>query len=194
MISGTPTATGTSNFTVKVTDKNSQTATQTLSIVVNAGISITTNSLPNGNVKYYLQHHARRERRNDALQRSISTGTLPAGLSLAPNTGIISGTPTATGTSNFTVQVTDHNSQTEILQALSIVVSAGVGNHHQLASERHGKYDLQHNARRKRRHNALHVVGFRRNATRGLVARPEHRRHLRHADGNWYEQLHCKGD
>jgi len=37
---------------------------------------------------------------------SIASGTLPAGLTLAGGTGVISGTPTATGTSSFTVQVT----------------------------------------------------------------------------------------
>ncbi|MGH8045884.1 MAG: glycosyl hydrolase, partial [Chthoniobacterales bacterium] len=37
------------------------------------------------------------------------TGTLPAGLSLNPSTGLISGTPTATGTSSFTIKATNAN-------------------------------------------------------------------------------------
>jgi hypothetical protein len=41
---------------------------------------------------------------------SISQGSLPAGLSLDPATGVISGTPTAVGTSSFTIQVTDAES------------------------------------------------------------------------------------
>lgn len=36
---------------------------------------------------------------------SLASGALPDGLSLADDTGVISGTPTAPGTSNFTVQV-----------------------------------------------------------------------------------------
>ncbi|MGA2261806.1 MAG: kelch repeat-containing protein, partial [Acidobacteriota bacterium] len=38
---------------------------------------------------------------------SVVAGTLPTGLSLDPNTGIISGSPTAPGNYTFTVQVTD---------------------------------------------------------------------------------------
>ena len=52
-------------------------------------------------------------------------GTLPAGLSLS-GAGLISGTPTASGTSNFTVRVTDNPGATAT-KALSIVVSAGGG-------------------------------------------------------------------
>jgi hypothetical protein len=38
---------------------------------------------------------------------SVSVGTLPAGLIIAGATGIISGTPTTAGTSNFTISVTN---------------------------------------------------------------------------------------
>lgn len=41
---------------------------------------------------------------------SIITGSLPPGLSLNSSIGTVSGTPTSTGTFNFTVQVTDSNS------------------------------------------------------------------------------------
>ena len=40
---------------------------------------------------------------------SVSNGTLPAGISLDPATGQISGTPTTAGTYTFTVRVTDSN-------------------------------------------------------------------------------------
>ena len=55
---------------------------------------------------------------------SVSGGSLPAGISLSPD-GNLSGTPTATGTSSFTVRVTDANGQSAT-QATSITVAAGV--------------------------------------------------------------------
>jgi hypothetical protein len=53
------------------------------------------------------------------------SGSLPAGLTLNPGTGVISGTPTATGTSTFTVQVQDANLATASrVLSLSIVTAA----------------------------------------------------------------------
>src|SRR6185369_8620458 len=50
-ISGTPSAAGTSNFTVKVVDANTALVSRALSITVGpAPISITTSSLPGGQV------------------------------------------------------------------------------------------------------------------------------------------------
>ena len=37
----------------------------------------------------------------------LTSGTLPAGLSLVPSTGVLSGTPTAVGTYTFDIQVQD---------------------------------------------------------------------------------------
>src|SRR5262249_45586371 len=52
---------------------------------------------------------------------SIASGTLPAGLTLTPVSGVISGTPTATRTSSVTVQVTA--GAQSVTKALSITVS-----------------------------------------------------------------------
>ena len=56
---------------------------------------------------------------------NISAGALPAGLTLAPATGVISGTAATLGTFNFTVRVVDGvapPSQQEDIQPLTIVV------------------------------------------------------------------------
>jgi len=57
---------------------------------------------------------------------TITLGTLPSGLNLNSSTGVISGTPTASGTSSFTVQVTDANSQAAT-QGLSITIAPAGG-------------------------------------------------------------------
>ena len=55
---------------------------------------------------------------------SLSTGSLPAGLSLNSATGEISGTPTGEETANFTVKVTDSATPTqEATESLSIQVN-----------------------------------------------------------------------
>ena len=55
---------------------------------------------------------------------SVSSGSLPAGLTLDPNAGVISGTPTGFGTSYFTVQATD--SSTPSAQTATASVSLEV--------------------------------------------------------------------
>ena len=53
---------------------------------------------------------------------AVTAGTLPDGLSLDPNTGVVSGTPTSRGYRPFTVEVTDADSQTAS-QALTITIA-----------------------------------------------------------------------
>ncbi|MEU4570245.1 fibronectin type III domain-containing protein [Micromonospora sp. NPDC023956] len=52
---------------------------------------------------------------------SVSAGTLPAGLTLDPVTGLLSGTPTTAGTFPFTVQVTD-SSAGQASQPVTLVI------------------------------------------------------------------------
>ena len=57
---------------------------------------------------------------------SVSAGTLPPGLTLAPSTGAITGTPTAAGTFNFTVTVVDSTAPTlTATQAQTITIAPG---------------------------------------------------------------------
>ena len=129
VISGTPTGTGTANFTVKVTDSLSLSDTQALSITIVAapvGPTITTTSLPGGTVGTAYSRTLLASGGTGTLAWSLGLGSLPANLSLS-SAGVISGTPTGTGTANFTVKVTDSLSLSDA-QALSItIVAAPVG-------------------------------------------------------------------
>ncbi|GBU25471.1 hypothetical protein R83H12_02114 [Fibrobacteria bacterium R8-3-H12] len=102
IISGTPTSAGTSNFTVTAT-YNGTTTSKALSITISS-FAITTASLPSGIVgapySQTLTSNA------EEVAWSVISGSLPSGLSLEEATGIISGTPTAAGTSSFTITAT----------------------------------------------------------------------------------------
>ncbi len=108
LISGTPTAYGTSNFTVQVTDTQAQTATAPLSITIQQALPlyITTYSLNDG--AQGVPYSASLMATGGVLPYTwtIIAGSLPAGLVLSSG-GAITGTPTNQGTSQFTVQVTD---------------------------------------------------------------------------------------
>jgi Putative Ig domain len=128
-ISGTASASGTSTFTVKVTDSGNpaMSATQQLSIVMNtAALAVSTSSLPNGVVgQAYPATSLSASGGVQPYTWSVTTGSLPAGLSLN-SSGQISGTPTTVGTSSFTVQVTDSATPTASTATanLSITVTA----------------------------------------------------------------------
>ncbi len=88
--------------------------------------SVTTSSLPSGisQTPYSASLQA-----SDGLPPytwSLTAGSLPPGLSVSSN-GVISGTPTTAGTSNFTVQVRDSESPPAASSApLSLTVTAPV--------------------------------------------------------------------
>ena len=129
VISGTPTGTGTSNFTVQVADSEnpSSTATANLSISIYDPLKITTTSLPNGTVGLAYSANLAATGGLPPYTWSITVGSLPAGLNLDKNTGAISGTPTAAGTSNFTVQVADSQNPSATATAnLSITIVAAL--------------------------------------------------------------------
>ncbi len=123
VISGTLTTAGTSNFTVRVQDANAVASTKSLSIVIYNALSITTSSLPAGYVGAAYSQTLAATGGLTPYTWSIMSGSLPAGLTLNSSTGVISGTPTATGTSSFTVRVTDANSKSTT-KTLSIVINA----------------------------------------------------------------------
>ena len=123
-ITGTPTAPLTSSFTVQVKDANSNTASEALSIIINPPLAISTSSLSSGMQNAAYSATLAASGGQTPYTWSISAGSLPSGLSLTASTGAISGTPTTSGSSSFTVKVTDSSSPANSTsEALSIIVN-----------------------------------------------------------------------
>jgi hypothetical protein len=124
LLSGTPATAGTYSFTIKVTDHSGLTDTEAVTMSVIAGPALNFPAPPPGWTRTVYGDTLTESGGTAPFTWSVSSGTLPPGISLSAD-GNLSGTPTATGTFAFTVQVTDANGQSAA-EATSITVSAGV--------------------------------------------------------------------
>ncbi|WP_175529087.1 beta strand repeat-containing protein [Granulicella pectinivorans] len=109
VVSGTPTAAGTANLTVKATDSANPTATTSGPVsltIAPAPLAITVASLPNGQVAVAYSATVGVSGGTGPYSCSVTSGTLPAGLSMGAGC-VVSGTPTTAGTANLTVRATD---------------------------------------------------------------------------------------
>jgi hypothetical protein len=124
-IEGTPQTPGTINFTVQVTDSEAvpEGASANLSITVETSLAVTTLSPPLATVGIAYNASLSATGGASPYTWTLQSGNLPAGLNLN-SSGVITGTPTTTGSSVFTVQVADSeaNQQTATAQ-LTIAVS-----------------------------------------------------------------------
>ena len=85
--------------------------------------TITTTTVPGGTVNTAYSATLTATGGTAPLSWSVSSGTLPAGITLSTS-GALSGTPTAAGKSNFTVQVTD-SANLAATQPLTLEVTSG---------------------------------------------------------------------
>src|SRR5207248_879631 len=89
-----------------------------------ATLGITTASLPNGTIGAAYAATVAASGGTTPYTWSILSGALPDSLTIDTNSGAISGTPTATGTFNFTVQAADASAATQTAtKALSITIA-----------------------------------------------------------------------
>lgn len=121
-ISGVITSTpGQFTFTVVVTDSTRATASATLSITVISGLAITTSTLPAGQAG--REYSTTLAATGGTPPYTWTASGLPAGLSLNPTTGSITGTPSAAGQFTIALRVNDSRSATGSA-SLNLVVNA----------------------------------------------------------------------
>ena len=111
IISGTPTTTGTSDFTVTATDSSNPPLTASADLSVDIDpipvLAVQTTALPQPTVAQSYSFPISATGGLAPYTWSVTSGTLPAGLNLDTSTGVIEGTPTTSGSQTFTLTATD---------------------------------------------------------------------------------------
>jgi hypothetical protein len=108
VISGTANIVGTSNFTIRAQDANTNFATKQYVLQVqDVAIQLGPTSLLNAKINAYYQVDLSATNGTSPYSYIIQTGALPPGLSLDFQTGRISGRATQIGTFSFTARATD---------------------------------------------------------------------------------------
>lgn len=112
-ISGMPTTAGSASVMLQVTDAAHASSTQTLSFVVDPpAVAFVITNLPGGVINEAYSQTLEATSGVPPYVWSIAAGSLPPGLALNTNSGVVSGTPKATGVFAFMVKVTDTNTPT----------------------------------------------------------------------------------
>src|SRR5439155_928519 len=108
-ISGTPSVAGLFSFVIQVSDSAGRSTSSTFSIntTQTTPLSITTSSLPSGQVQVSYSATLQATGGTPPYAWSVLSGQLPTNLALSPSSGTISGTPTVAGLFSFVIQVSD---------------------------------------------------------------------------------------
>lgn len=105
-LTGTPTTGGMYNFTITATDAVAQTGSRAYALRVCSGLTIFPSVLIDGYLDREYSQTITTAGASGAVTLSITTGALPAGLTIDA-AGWIHGTPTTAGTVAFTITATD---------------------------------------------------------------------------------------
>ncbi|OLH46520.1 hemagglutinin [Xanthomonas oryzae pv. oryzae] len=115
VLSGTPTASGSFNFTVTATDSGAPTSGSRAYTLTVAGANVTlpATTLPAGTAgQAYSSAITPATGGIAPYSYALTAGALPAGITLNTSSGTLSGTTTSVGSVNFTVTATDSTSGT----------------------------------------------------------------------------------
>ncbi len=128
-ITGKPTVAGTYTFTITVTDAAGFSNSEQFMLAVSS-LAITTTSplTPASTTAAYTVTFAATGGTTPYTWSVASGSSLPAGLTLAPATGVLSGTPTTAGTYNFGITATDSSTPPVPVTANFTLVVSGAQN------------------------------------------------------------------
>ena len=115
-IFGTPTASGTFTFTAQLTNTDGATATATLTIRVFEPIVVATSALPGVVVNQLYSAPVTAAGGFPPHTWAVTGGSLPSGVTLT-GAGVLTGTPTQSGTFTFTATATDSAAPTRLASA-----------------------------------------------------------------------------
>jgi len=130
MISGIPTSTGNFSATIRVTDGDGLSKSRSFNLTVyeigEHALTITSNTtLTRGRKGFSYSFTLSASGGQTPYRWSKINGSLPPGLSLSSSSGVLSGTPTSTGSYTFTVRVTDDNNTRQEQQCYLIITDTG---------------------------------------------------------------------
>jgi hypothetical protein len=128
VLSGTPTAIGSTTVSIQATDTNGCPAVITYTITISPAacpvITITPPTLPNGTVGVAYTQTLTASGGTAPYTFAVVGGVLPAGLTLTPG-GVLSGTPTTARASTVSIRATDGNGCPAII-TYTITILTGV--------------------------------------------------------------------
>ena len=123
-LSGTPTVTGTFTFAVRASNGVGVPAvTPSITVTVNARPVFTASTPPTKATKGFAYSYSFMASGSPAPTFALNSGVLPTGVTLNASTGVLSGTPSVTGTFTFTIKAVNV-AGTAVTPSIVVTVSA----------------------------------------------------------------------